>query len=473
LRSILIKKFNIYNLIYSFLKKLNIEIIVYKSYIKKFYINVYLFIYIYEKRYFKIFKSLNFLSFKEKLILSKKKIFDKPIRIKKKKKIFLKYKPLNIILKTSKVNTLKSVFYERREELKYLKRKKIKKFNIQYSKSLKFNKKNFNIKSLKKFYIQYCKSLKLKNKFYKVNKKNFNIKSLKKFNIFKIKSKFIKFKLQTVAYYKKFKLIKILNVDFKSVSFFNYNFLYPSNNNKFRIDNVFFLFFYKNYIFIILYIISLIALLKKKLFRYKYTLKLLFNNLVTAVYNYAHKNLIFNNYFIFNKITLKLKKLQLEKILLKMSGKGVNIYFRNVLKTLNVRGLLKIPTNCRIWWLKFTPFFKDFINILYFSMNFRTSKLLALFISKNITNKKKHYNFLKKIKKIMNYFFKYDRANNFYGIYITVHGKFQGILRKRKFKIKFGRAGTQKFKVSIDYNLQKSFTRFGVFSIKVWLAYFD
>lgn len=455
MRSILIKKFNIYNIIYSFLKKLNIEIIVYKSYIKKFYINVYLFVYIYEKRYLKNFKSLNFLLFKEKLILSKKKIFNKPARIKKKKKIFSKYKSLNISFKASKVNGLKSVFYERSKQLKYLKIIKRKRFNFFYN---------------KKFNIQYFKSLKLKTKFYKVNKTHFNIKSLRKFNIFKIKCKFI-FKLQALAYYKKINFTKLF--DFKSALFFNYSFLYPSNNNKFRIDNLFFLFFYKNYIFIILYMISLIALLKKKLFRYKYIFKILFSTLVTAPDNFAHKTPIINNYFMFNKITLKLKKVQLEKILLKMSGKGVNIYFRNVLKTLNVRRLLKIPTKCRIWWLKFSPFFKDFINILYFSMNFRTSKLLALFISKNITNKKKHYNFLKKIKKIMNYFFKYDRANNFYGIYITVHGKFQGILRKRKFKIKFGRAGTQKFKVSIDYNLQKSFTRFGVFSIKVWLAYFD
>jgi ribosomal protein S3 len=100
-------------------------------------------------------------------------------------------------------------------------------------------------------------------------------------------------------------------------------------------------------------------------------------------------------------------------------------------------------------------------------MNFRKSKLLALFIANNITDDKRHYNFLKKIKKIMSYYFKNDRAMNFYGIYITIHGKFQGYLRKRRFKIRFGRPGVQKLKVAVDYNLQRSFTRFGVFSIKV------
>jgi ribosomal protein S3 len=76
-------------------------------------------------------------------------------------------------------------------------------------------------------------------------------------------------------------------------------------------------------------------------------------------------------------------------------------------------------------------------------------------------------------KRIMRYFFKYEKPPNFYGIKVEVRGKFHGILRKRKFKINMGRTGINKLNIFIDYDLRRSFTRFGVFSTKVWLTYFD
>lgn len=119
------------------------------------------------------------------------------------------------------------------------------------------------------------------------------------------------------------------------------------------------------------------------------------------------------------------------------------------------------------------PFFSDILNILYFSFNLRNSKLLSTFISKNITDNKRHFYFLKRVRSILRYYLKFELAENFYGIYILVCGKFQGYLRKRKFSIKIGKPGIQRFKVSADYNLQNSYTRFGVFSIKVILTYYD
>ena len=67
----------------------------------------------------------------------------------------------------------------------------------------------------------------------------------------------------------------------------------------------------------------------------------------------------------------------------------------------------------------------------------------------------------------MRFFFRYDKLRKFSGIFIQVNGKFQGILRKRKFKISFGYTSFQSITKQVDYHLQESFTKFGVFSIKV------
>lgn len=82
-----------------------------------------------------------------------------------------------------------------------------------------------------------------------------------------------------------------------------------------------------------------------------------------------------------------------------------------------------------------------------------------------------HFNFLKKIRKILNNFFFYGKYYKLIGVLIKVHGKFQGILRKRKFKHAYGKTNLTTINTFVDYSLQKSYTKFGVFSIKVWLLY--
>ena len=82
-----------------------------------------------------------------------------------------------------------------------------------------------------------------------------------------------------------------------------------------------------------------------------------------------------------------------------------------------------------------------------------------------------NFNFLKKIKRILNNFFFYGKYYNLIGILIKVHGKFQGILRKRKFKYAYGKTSLTTLTTFVDYSLQKSYTKFGVFSIKVFLFF--
>jgi ribosomal protein S3 len=81
-----------------------------------------------------------------------------------------------------------------------------------------------------------------------------------------------------------------------------------------------------------------------------------------------------------------------------------------------------------------------------------------------------HFNFLKKIKRLIHNFLNYSKYG-LIGLLIKVHGKFQGVLRKRRFKYAYGKTSMTSFNTFIDYDLQKSYTKFGVFSIKVYLMY--
>jgi ribosomal protein S3 len=67
----------------------------------------------------------------------------------------------------------------------------------------------------------------------------------------------------------------------------------------------------------------------------------------------------------------------------------------------------------------------------------------------------------------MRFFFSHEYLRKFSGMFIRVSGKFQGILRKRKFQISMGHTSFQSVNKHIDYSMENSFTRFGVFSIKV------
>jgi hypothetical protein len=260
----------------------------------------------YIKKYFKNIKSLNFLSFKKKLMLNNKNKLNKLIKIKKKKKLFKKYK----FFKLKKKLILNN---KNRVNKRIKKKKNILKFKHRVKYNYNFIKNNINL--------QKCNILKIKNKFLILNNYN-KLCKLKLFNIF--------------------------NKNIKPNLFFNNNYIYIINN-IFHSDNIFTYLFYKNYLFIILYAIFFINFFKKKIFRYKYSLRLLNNNLLIKMSNLVNKISFFNSHYMFFKITVILKKLQLEKILLKMLNKRVNIYLKNISKVLNIRRELTIPASCRIW----------------------------------------------------------------------------------------------------------------------------
>lgn len=172
-----------------------------------------------------------------------------------------------------------------------------------------------------------------------------------------------------------------------------------------------------------------------------------------------------------NKLIIKLVKLQLEKMLFKIIEIPLKISLKNIFMLFEIKKVLKIPKKGILWKNWRYIYFKDFINIIFFSIFLRKSYILARFLSENITNKKIHFSFLKKIKRLLNNFLYYGTYYNLIGIIIKVHGKFQGKLRKRKFKYIFGKTSSSTLTTHVDFSLQKSYTKYGVFSIKVFFFY--
>lgn len=165
-------------------------------------------------------------------------------------------------------------------------------------------------------------------------------------------------------------------------------------------------------------------------------------------------------------LSTKLLRIKMEKLLFKSFKVNIILYIHSIFKIFYFKNKIKfaqkhISKHSRLF------FFKDFLNLFFFAVFFKKSFLLAKFISKNITNKKMHFNILKKVQRVISTLLRYGKFHHLIGLRIKVHGKFQGKLQKRKFSFFFGKPGLTTFFVKIDYNLQQSFTKFGVFSIKV------
>lgn len=167
-------------------------------------------------------------------------------------------------------------------------------------------------------------------------------------------------------------------------------------------------------------------------------------------------------------ILIKIAKLRLEKVVFIVLKINTLIALKKVFDTVRKQELrTSIPTKGVILRSKKLFFFNDFLNIMYFTIIFKKSDILTEFISRNITNKKMHFNFLKKVKRLIYQFFYYGLRNDLKGVVFRVHGKFQGVLRKRRFFYAYGKTSTSALNTYVNYTLKKSYTRFGVFSIKV------
>ena len=176
-------------------------------------------------------------------------------------------------------------------------------------------------------------------------------------------------------------------------------------------------------------------------------------------------------FFLKKKLRYKITNIKIERLLYKCLKFKSKVVIQNILNIINPENILRIPHKALIWnW--FTLFyFVDFLYIFFFSIYLKNSNLLSWFIAKYITSKKSHFFFLKKIKRLLFLYFHHGTKFDIKGVFFKVCGKFQGKLRKRKFIASYKKKSLTTFTDLVSFSISQSYTKFGVFSIKVWLIY--
>lgn len=112
-------------------------------------------------------------------------------------------------------------------------------------------------------------------------------------------------------------------------------------------------------------------------------------------------------------------------------------------------------------------YFRDVVKCFFYSIILKSSSIMCSVVGRHITNKKNHFYYLKNIKLILRYMLHYETNNNFLGIRFKVHGKFQGKLRKRIFKVYDKYISFHRIKSYVDFSFHTVYTRFGVFSVRI------
>lgn len=154
-------------------------------------------------------------------------------------------------------------------------------------------------------------------------------------------------------------------------------------------------------------------------------------------------------------------------------------FFKNnlVINTVNINSFFsfskynKIPPYSNIVLSSGLFYYKDLVRSFFFSMYLKNSSVMCYAIGRHITNYKKHWFYVRSAKRLLNYILFYEKTKEFLGLRLKVCGKFQGKLRKKKYKFYHRYIALNAIKVYVDYSLHKVFTKFGVFSVKIWLFY--
>ena len=121
---------------------------------------------------------------------------------------------------------------------------------------------------------------------------------------------------------------------------------------------------------------------------------------------------------------------------------------------------------------------KNFINIsnlIVLSLVNKSSKILSLGISELLKKQVKHNQFLRLLSKVLFVYYKYfsllKRKKFIKGYRIEIKGKINGKPRKKKRVISSGPMPFSSINCNISYFFSESFTKYGIFGVKVWLFF--
>jgi hypothetical protein len=177
-------------------------------------------------------------------------------------------------------------------------------------------------------------------------------------------------------------------------------------------------------------------LFKFYLYFYKYLIitKLKVKKYITIKvksYLFHFKTKIFFLYKLLN-LKLKIKKITIQNIISNIFFLNCKIYLKNIFL---VSSILNIKNNFLNLYSKIN-FFWEYIFILYYTIFSKNANPLAIYIAKNITDRKNHYFILNHFKILMFAIILYFKILGLRGIYFKIHGRFKGILKKKIYIIR-------------------------------------
>lgn len=123
----------------------------------------------------------------------------------------------------------------------------------------------------------------------------------------------------------------------------------------------------------------------------------------------------------------------------------------------------------------YKKYFKNVSKVVAQSLINKSAKLLSVGISVLFKREKKHTRFLGNLKNILNKFFKFFKSKKkkflLRGYRIEIKGKINGKPRKKKKIISHGPMPFSSLNSNLKYFFSESFTKYGVFGIKVWFFF--
>ena len=115
-----------------------------------------------------------------------------------------------------------------------------------------------------------------------------------------------------------------------------------------------------------------------------------------------------------------------------------------------------------------TPYSRDMYFLLHKMFLLHNTTMVGDLIATLLEKTKKHHLVLNRVEELMKIV--YEQYGEINGVRIQTKGRIAGSKRKRKRVLQVGKLSLQKIDSPIHYTCHKSVTRFGVTSIKIWLA---
>ena len=174
-----------------------------------------------------------------------------------------------------------------------------------------------------------------------------------------------------------------------------------------------------------------------------------------------------NKLYVLKFLNLRLIENYLELLLKRLYKKKYMILMNNILNPLLSNYFIINKFNYkRIITKKFKIYF--FLYIFFFAKNI---ELIARYISFYLIKTKKHIKNAITLLRLIRYMWM-KKLIKFKGLKLYIAGKLNGKMKKSKYSYQLDRYGSKTFKnKTLNFYFLPLYTRFGVFSIKLWLVY--